>query len=96
MADGGGTHEIMQALLEQNRRLLELFERKSEAFHVMPVLNKAIHDFDGEGSCHEAGALAEEYRFHGGPARLAGQLHTRKRQASHEETCSILASGPFP
>ncbi|KAL1417181.1 hypothetical protein MTO96_000662 [Rhipicephalus appendiculatus] len=56
MADGGGTHEMMQALLEQNRRLLELFERKSEAFHVMPDLNKAIHYFDGEGSCHEAGA----------------------------------------
>ncbi|KAL1486505.1 hypothetical protein MTO96_046931 [Rhipicephalus appendiculatus] len=47
---------MMQVLLEQNGRLLELFERKSEAFHVIPDLNKAIHDFDGEGSCHEAGA----------------------------------------
>ncbi|KAH6930129.1 hypothetical protein HPB50_010380 [Hyalomma asiaticum] len=56
MADGGGTHEMMQALLEQNRRLLELIERKPEAFHVMPDLNKAIYDFDGEGSSHEAGA----------------------------------------
>ncbi|KAH6943773.1 hypothetical protein HPB50_027283 [Hyalomma asiaticum] len=56
MAVGGGTHEMMQALLEQNRRLLELIERKPEAFHVMPDLNKAIYDFDGEGSSHEAGA----------------------------------------
>ncbi|XP_065298921.1 uncharacterized protein [Dermacentor albipictus] len=58
MADGGGTHEnqLMQGLLEQNRPLLELLERKPEAFHVMPDLNKTIHDFDGEGSSHEAGA----------------------------------------
>lgn len=56
MADGGGTNEMMQALLEQNRLLLELIKRKPEAFHVMPDLNKAIQDFDGEGSCHEAGA----------------------------------------
>ncbi|KAG0435109.1 hypothetical protein HPB47_018680 [Ixodes persulcatus] len=45
----------MQVLLEQNRRLLDLIERKPETFHVMPELNKAIHDFDGEGSSHEAG-----------------------------------------
>ncbi|KAL1437447.1 hypothetical protein MTO96_048935 [Rhipicephalus appendiculatus] len=72
MADGGGTHELMQALLEQNRRLLELFERKSDAFHVMPDLNKTIHDFDGEGSCHEAGAWLKSIDSLA-VARLAGQ-----------------------
>ncbi|XP_040357307.1 uncharacterized protein LOC121046777 [Ixodes scapularis] len=55
MANDNG-NEIMQALLEQNRRLLDLVERKPETFHVMPDLNKAVHDFDGEGSSHEAGA----------------------------------------
>lgn len=56
MAGGDGNHEIMQALLEQTRRLLDLVERKPETFHVLPDLNKAIHNFDGEGSSHEAGA----------------------------------------
>ncbi|XP_072140472.1 uncharacterized protein [Dermacentor andersoni] len=58
MADGGGTHQnqMMQTLLEQNRRLLGLLGRKPEAFHVMPDLNKAVHDFHGEGSSHESGA----------------------------------------
>ncbi|KAG0417403.1 hypothetical protein HPB47_005645 [Ixodes persulcatus] len=54
MANGDG-NEIMQAPLEQNQRLLDLVERKPETFYVMPDLNKAIHDFDGEGSSHEAG-----------------------------------------
>ncbi|XP_042143434.1 uncharacterized protein LOC121833822 [Ixodes scapularis] len=55
MANDNG-NEIMQALLEQNRRLLDHVERKPETFHVMPDLNKAVRDFDGEGSSHEAGA----------------------------------------
>ncbi|XP_037579151.1 uncharacterized protein LOC119461853 [Dermacentor silvarum] len=81
MADGGGTNEMMQALLEQNRRLLELIERKPEAFHIMPDLNKAIQDFDGEGSCHEAGAWLKSIDsmavLHGWPDsfRLENRLH---------------------
>ncbi|KAG0429428.1 hypothetical protein HPB47_023644 [Ixodes persulcatus] len=51
--------------------LLDLVERKPEAFHVMPDLNKAIHDFDGEGSSHEAGAWLKSICFmavlHGWP-----------------------------
>ncbi|KAL3198059.1 hypothetical protein MRX96_044533 [Rhipicephalus microplus] len=45
MADCGGTNEMMQAMLERNRRLLELIKRKPETFHVMLSLNKAIHYF---------------------------------------------------
>lgn len=63
MADSGGTNEMMQAMLERNRQLLELIERKPETFHVMLSLNKAIHYFDGKSSCHKARAWLKSTDF---------------------------------
>ncbi|KAG0437521.1 hypothetical protein HPB47_017407 [Ixodes persulcatus] len=56
-------------------------------------INRAIHDFDGEGASHETGAWPKGIDFtavlHGWPGSF-GLENARL----HMETCSILAPGP--